>query len=257
MPGDHQSNAKPACARKGELVAAAVVWLLLGALVNVAVAWALSLLIDPFSIGAANSPPGSVQAWNRLGARRSEDGVYWWAAAATGGAGALRLNAATREAGEFDDDYGDDPRDVVPRWWRPEGWGPNAAEPMQAAAEARGWPLLSMWHGVRYRDHVGGRGRMQSLGGFEVSLLPVWRDPTPFSNYDQPRTLPLRVIPSGFALSAAFYALLLWLIVTAPRAWRRRRRAKRGLCPHCAYPVGPSPVCTECGSPVQPRAIFA
>ena len=28
----------------------------------------------------------------------------------------------------------------------------------------------------------------------------------------------------------------------------------RGLCPACSYPVGTSPLCTECGKPVRPRA---
>jgi len=36
----------------------------------------------------------------------------------------------------------------------------------------------------------------------------------------------------------------------APKSLRRRRRIKRGLCPACAYPVGQSPVCTECGFPL-------
>jgi hypothetical protein len=35
---------------------------------------------------------------------------------------------------------------------------------------------------------------------------------------------------------------------------RRPRRIKRGLCPTCAYPVGDSPLCTECGKPVTPRS---
>jgi hypothetical protein len=34
-------------------------------------------------------------------------------------------------------------------------------------------------------------------------------------------------------------------------AWRRSLRVKRGLCPACAYPVGVSPVCTECGGCVR------
>jgi hypothetical protein len=30
----------------------------------------------------------------------------------------------------------------------------------------------------------------------------------------------------------------------------RHSRIKPGLCPACAYPVGSSPVCTECGKPL-------
>jgi hypothetical protein len=54
----------------------------------------------------------------------------------------------------------------------------------------------------------------------------------------------------GFAINSLFYAGILWLLFAAPFALRRRRRIKRGLCPACAYPVGDSEVCTECGKPV-------
>jgi predicted amidophosphoribosyltransferase len=55
-------------------------------------------------------------------------------------------------------------------------------------------------------------------------------------------------------INTVFYAVMLWLPFTALRALRRRRRIKRGLCPACAYPVGSSEVCTECGRPVKPKA---
>jgi hypothetical protein len=42
----------------------------------------------------------------------------------------------------------------------------------------------------------------------------------------------------------------LWLLFAAPGWVRRRIRARRGQCPACAYPVGASTVCTECGRPV-------
>jgi hypothetical protein len=59
----------------------------------------------------------------------------------------------------------------------------------------------------------------------------------------------------GFAINTAFYAGTLWLLFAAPFALRRRRRIKRGLCPACAYPVGDSAVCTECGKPVILRRV--
>ena len=57
----------------------------------------------------------------------------------------------------------------------------------------------------------------------------------------------------GFAINTVFYAAILCLLFAAPFALRRRRRIKRGLCPACAYPVGDSEVCTECGKPAKPR----
>jgi hypothetical protein len=61
----------------------------------------------------------------------------------------------------------------------------------------------------------------------------------------------------GFAINTLFYAGILWLLFAAPIALRRRRRIKRGLCPACAYPVGTSNKCTECGVMVRPTAAAA
>ena len=64
-------------------------------------------------------------------------------------------------------------------------------------------------------------------------------------------SLPLRPIWPGFAINTIFYAVILWLPFAAFGRSRRRRRTKRGLCPACAYPVGTNPVCTECGRAVK------
>ncbi len=53
----------------------------------------------------------------------------------------------------------------------------------------------------------------------------------------------------GFAINTLFYAGILWVMFAAPFALRGRKRIKHGLCPACAYPVGESEVCTECGTP--------
>ncbi len=59
--------------------------------------------------------------------------------------------------------------------------------------------------------------------------------------------LPLTPIWSGFAVDTLFFAALSALILTGWRRMIRRRRIKRGRCPACKYPIGTSPVCTECG----------
>ena len=61
------------------------------------------------------------------------------------------------------------------------------------------------------------------------------------------RVLPLRPILLGSALNTLFYAAMLWLALCGPFALRRLIRVKRGRCPACGYPVGASPLCTECG----------
>jgi hypothetical protein len=71
------------------------------------------------------------------------------------------------------------------------------------------------------------------------------------------RILPLRPLWPGFAINTVFYAAILWMLFAAPGMIRRRRRIKRGLCAACAYPVGESDVCTECGRPVRFKNVAA
>ncbi len=57
----------------------------------------------------------------------------------------------------------------------------------------------------------------------------------------------------GVVINALPYAAALWLLISGPFRLRRFIRAKRGRCPACAYPVGPSDVCSECGKPLPGR----
>ena len=45
-------------------------------------------------------------------------------------------------------------------------------------------------------------------------------------------------------------AFLVRLAIFMTGGLRSQVRRRRGLCPKCAYPVGASPVCTECGTPI-------
>jgi len=67
-----------------------------------------------------------------------------------------------------------------------------------------------------------------------------------FNKYRVPQT----ILWPGFAINTIFYAAILWLLFAIPGFARRRIRIKRGQCPACAYPIGESPICTECGTPI-------
>ena len=68
------------------------------------------------------------------------------------------------------------------------------------------------------------------------------------------RALPLRPVWPGFAINTLFFATILWLLVPGPFVLRRFLRVRRGLCPKCAYPMAESSVCTECGCGLPKRA---
>ena len=56
-----------------------------------------------------------------------------------------------------------------------------------------------------------------------------------------------RLLWPGFAVNTIFYAVAFWLVICGLFVLRRFIRARRGLCPVCAYPRGESTVCSECG----------
>ncbi len=63
--------------------------------------------------------------------------------------------------------------------------------------------------------------------------------------------IPYAPIWPGFAVNTILYAAILWLLICGPFALRRFIRVKRGLCPACAYPMGESAVCSECGKALR------
>ena len=64
---------------------------------------------------------------------------------------------------------------------------------------------------------------------------------------------PSRPIWRGFVANTFILGVLLWFAVALPGTVRRLLRRSRALCPACAYPMGVSEVCTECGARL-PRA---
>ncbi len=86
-----------------------------------------------------------------------------------------------------------------------------------------------------------------------AEILVGLRAPLSWRPRWQAAVLPLRPIWPGFAINTIFYAALLWLLTVGPFTLRRFLRLRRGLCPRCAYPMGESAVCTECGMALRSR----
>jgi hypothetical protein len=85
--------------------------------------------------------------------------------------------------------------------------------------------------------------------------LPQRLGPVQVWTFHYGGVLPLRPTWPGFVINMAFYGAILWMVVAVPFALRRHLRIRNGRCPHCAYPLGTSAVCTECGKAVKPRHI--
>ena len=201
MPGSSGSSAR----RKVRSIAVrVVVFLLLGAVVNVAVALAIAAFSSPRQ--AVEMPLSETDS--------------------------LLIAALLQR---FDGSIQDDPSWLLRRGPGVE-WitGVNVRNPsadwFSLFAMRSGWPVYS-------------------LSG-ETWLLNSSDDPQDHSLLSIPSrdmVLPLRPLWPGFAINTLVYAAVPWLLFAAPGRVRRWRRIRRGLCIKCAYPVGTSEVCTECG----------
>ena len=114
--------------------------------------------------------------------------------------------------------------------------------------DARGWPALTLWYESETPDGWMPTGGI--AGG--IKLLGFWEHEVRF-----PKALPIRPIWPGLAVNTLFYAAVLWLLIPGPFALRRFIRVRRGLCPKCAYPMGHSDACSECGKALPERAKVA
>ena len=110
-----------------------------------------------------------------------------------------------------------------------------------------GWPFRSMmaWHRTDDRE---GRVIVTPTNGVELSAIsqlpPMHRD----TSVVEPRVLPLRVIPAGYAIDAGIAFVALYVPTAALGALRARRRRWRGACAACGYDLAGVARCPECGT---------
>jgi hypothetical protein len=227
-------------------------FLVLGAIVNVAVAWGLAAIPSkaPLTEIASAKPDGSpmLGEWIILAQRRTPGRAQNWlqgrllkdvrlthegqVLTLTG-----RPSCGLDQSGPWEIEY-----PIRTASWSRLGFVHVGRKSLYIEAEtASGWPTLSLWGCMSgydrdsgERTHTGcvGLGEMQRTDDTDSheTCLPYWP------------------IWPGFAINTVFYAFIVWLLSAAPFALRKRRRIKRGLCPKCAYPVGTSDKCTECGA---------
>jgi hypothetical protein len=113
--------------------------------------------------------------------------------------------------------------------------------------DARGWPMLSLtchwpwWHNpdwpkpsIKFGVNVG---------------VPTQASAWPFGVFEL-RALPFCPLWPGSAINTIFYGAILWLLWITPGKVRRFVRIRQGRCPSCGYQIaeGVGPRCSECGA---------
>ncbi len=217
--------------------------LLLGAIVNVAVAWGCAVLIDATHTNAdaqdvLSSPNGDwhLQIFQRVGSL---------------------LYVCYREGGEHanDRELGRAPKGLLPEWCDQPFASlieTGSAVFETQTVDARGLPLPCMWS-ERIRWAQVGMVISEEING-GVSVKAPSRIQGTFVIAEDARVIPLRLILPYFVLNTITYATILWLLFAVHGVVRRRTRSKHGQCPTCGYPVGTNEVCTECGKRLPTRA---
>ena len=211
-----------------------VVFLLLGAIVNVAVAWAITALTtwpgwpqQPVLLTQIEWPGPVPQHWPSL-ADSIQGQVFGWSLY-------HYLAGVVEET--------------------PDG-ELLASEQFVINVGSVGWPCLALqWE--LWLDHVLPRGRAVE-GAYRAEGQPAdtwWLSGVglPFEKFGfglrSWKRLPVRPIWPDFAVNTIFYAAILWLLTFGPFAVRRFIRDKRGRCINCGYDLRGdfSAGCSECG----------
>ncbi len=206
-----------------------------GAIVNIAVAWGINVLSNPFSARylfgeqiSKDSTTWRICLWTRIGSTYFLSQHRW---------------VPTTRSGII----GIDPTSLLPRWFDASQLSLNPKFETTLVGGA-GFPFVCLYSNLDLDSSFTVRNSRTSI---QLSTTI-----SPWPAIVIPRNLPLGIIPSAFAIDTFFYAGIMWLLFAAPgfvRRCVRGGRINRGLCPSCAYPVGENEVCTECGAPKQTK----
>lgn len=223
-------------------------FLLLGAIVNVAVAWGCVSQVSP-----------SVYSQDRICADESRL-LREFEETSDGSVLVVSGFGVKRRMITFDDPLAFremiEARDRLYREYKIMacGGGPG---PSWLHLTFAGWPMFSVSGAICYhsRTHAKAHGLAERLQLEHGIAMVDMRTFKPESWFPDAPILPLKPRWSGLAVNTGFYAAILWMLFAGPGGVRRLRRVRRGLCAECGYPVGGSTVCTECGRPIVLRTL--
>ncbi len=236
------------------LLGRAAVLLVIAVVLNLAVAWGCAL--------------GSGVRWSTSWPPTG-DQQRWWEASAPPGVSAepmfiSRMDAWGLTYEIFTGVRREGPVSATPEF-KPDGRGfglgivkdpaSGALYPWDQAVVVRaGWPVAVLqgarwWIGAPEQINYGGPAALVPAGQIASGEL-VYASALAARGAGRERLIPFRPRWAGLAAGSAGYAAVMALTLGVFGAARRAIRRRRHGCPACGYPIGSSPVCTECGGEV-------
>ncbi len=228
-----------------------VVFLIFGAIVNIAVAWGCAWKLDVYQEPVLGK---SVNIAGEVGKTPN----HMWSVHRYNCTGATRVFSYYFSPAPYAS-YDGDPGSLLPPWNQGffSGIGREDLGNLVRIQDGRGWPKLALW-GQAVADDT-----MLSIPYCKLEYAILITD---FTNPTRPlmvinggslagvilrrvQFLPLNPIWLGFAINTVFYASILWLLTLVPFSARQMIRRKRGRCNKCGYDLrGDFTIgCPECG----------
>ena len=216
-----------------------VLFLLLGAIINVAVAWGCAA----WSTRPPDQSPEdffpTLKYWGEFDADRTLlESLGWNGREETPDAEYILFAMASAAPGLVYRELAESSRSKDPNF---EGYVISTDVAYETLA---GWPYLAL-RGVRWNQAQ--RGEPDRWVDHMLIETPLQADI--LSGRDS-RSLPFRPTWPGFAINTILYAFLGWLLVSALFQLRRSIRRKHGACIKCRYDLrhAEHAVCPECGA---------
>jgi len=237
-------------------LATLLVFLLLGAVVNIAVAWGLATWMKPrLQSRLVDRPAEADSTWWSQNATPSTHAIAVWRSHATGCdiRSILGTTGTNVDLGHVK---------LVEQGSQLILYARQDVLLDRSCEISSGWPIHGVrgeiWNfGISLSTPIGMPGEKWPLVRADRRVWSIEFDRPKLLGGSSYRLLPLRPIFPGFAINTVFYAAVCWLLLAAPLAFRRARRRHRGWCVHCGYDLrgqqrtaenaAPSAACPECG----------
>ncbi len=136
-------------------------------------------------------------------------------------------------------------------------FGPTTMPDYSQTAEVlrAGWPFRSLEGAIHFKNDM--EKELEKDKYWKSNLISLHPLPWPERTYFWYGHVPTRPIWPGFAINTIFYSVLLWLLTVGPFTARRMIRRKRGRCIKCGYDLrghSGGEKCPECGNELSTSA---
>jgi hypothetical protein len=120
-----------------------------------------------------------------------------------------------------------------------------------------GWPFRTASYTVWQRSVAAAGQGYELVDGKPYRLRPTidLSPKEPHIIWGGCHILPTIPIWKGIILNSLFWSAIFASFFHGLHHLRHRHRIRRGRCPRCAYPMGTSPACTECGTALPASAV--